>query len=51
MRRRHFLAGGKSTLTVCGHETTQQERRFMRTHKPHHINCKRCLAVKRNEHR
>ena len=45
MRRRHMLEGGLSKLTLCGHETTEQERRFMRNHKRDRINCKRCIVM------
>jgi len=45
MRRRHMLEGGLSKLTVCGHQTTEQERRFMQRFKPDRINCMRCLGL------
>jgi len=45
MRRRHMLAGGTSKLTICGHETTEQERRFMRNHTRARITCQRCLVM------
>ena len=44
MRRRHSY-DNKRNLTACGHPVTEQEKRFMRMHKPHHINCKRCMSI------
>ena len=51
MRRRHLLAGGTSKLTICGHETTEQERRFMVNRKRAVINCKRCLVMSDEDNR
>ena len=30
--------------TMCGHDMTDQEYRFAKNRKWHHVNCKRCLA-------
>ena len=46
MRRRHQY-DEKRGMTVCGHPVTEQEKRFMRMHKPHNINCKRCQTMMR----
>jgi len=42
MRRKHILTDG-THKTLCGHDTTLQERRSMTTFMTRHVNCKRCL--------
>lgn len=51
MRRRHLLEGGLSKLTLCGHETTEQERRFMKNRRREVINCKRCIVMSERDDR
>ena len=44
MRGKHEL-NNENNRTMCGHETTQMERRAMRTQKNRHINCGRCIEM------
>jgi hypothetical protein len=43
MRRKHIL-NNDNYKTLCGHQTTEQERRTMTTFVTRYVNCKRCLT-------